>query len=208
MLKKMFSVIILGLFLAALIVPVVFAAVNAQSAGTNLGVVERVNFSTGLTATKSGSTVTVVPSGTQVVTGGTINGAVIGGTSPAAGSFTTLDVSTSASMDGITVNWTDLKLISSTGINWQDATIVGDATIADAEFTSIDVNGGTIDAATIGATTPAAVTGTVLTAITGINWVDAALFAQAYSGINWTDAHHICFDDAGVPSSDADGTCP
>lgn len=42
----------------------------------------------------------------------------------------------------------------------------------------------------------------------GINWVDASLFQRAYSGINWTDAHYLCFDDNGVPSSDADGTCP
>jgi ABC-type oligopeptide transport system substrate-binding subunit len=97
--RKMFSMLVLALFLA-LTSSVVFAAVNAQNSGTNLGVVEKVNFSTGLTATKSGSTATVVASGTQAITAGTINGAVIGGVTPAAGTFTAL-TATSAEVDGI-----------------------------------------------------------------------------------------------------------
>jgi hypothetical protein len=57
----------------------VFAAVNAQSAGTNLGVVERVNFSTGLTATKSGDKVTVTTTAAQTPTSVTVGSPTIGG---------------------------------------------------------------------------------------------------------------------------------
>lgn len=65
------------------------------------------------------------------------------------------------------------------GINWTDATAFGTGSSVSADkFTG------------------------------SFNWTDLYLFQQAYSGINWTDAHYICFDDNGVPSSDADGICP
>jgi hypothetical protein len=94
------------------------------------------------------ATDTVLTGGT--ITGGAFNGTV-GATTPSTGVFTTLKARTSLDNVGASINWTDATIANSTGINWQDATIVGSATIADANWTSIDVNGGTIDGATIGA---------------------------------------------------------
>ena len=81
-----------------------------------------------------------------VVTGGTIDGAVIGGTTPAAGSFTTLAASSNATVGGTFA-------VTST------STLSGTATI-----TSADINSGSMDNTTIGASTAAAGTFTDLTA--------------------------------------------
>lgn len=70
-----------------------FAAVGVKEDGLMVGTATDINFATGFDTSSDGSTVTVNNSGTQTITGGTINGAVIGGTSPAAGSFTTIGYS-------------------------------------------------------------------------------------------------------------------
>lgn len=72
------------------------------------------------------------------VNGGTVDGAVIGGTTPAAGTFTTLNASGGGALTG---TWTNLGSV-----------------------TTVDINGGTIDGATIGASS--ATTG-VFTTIRG-----------------------------------------
>lgn len=61
-----------------------FAAVGVKSAGSNLCTAADVNFSTNTTVTCDGSTATVVGSPSQTITGGTIDGATIGQTTPAA----------------------------------------------------------------------------------------------------------------------------
>ena len=82
-----------------------------------------------------------VPSGTidlsgATVSGGAINGAPLGASSPASGTFTTLTANNGLTVSGGTVNLT--------GITVSNAGVV----------TTIDINGGTIDAASIGRTAP------------------------------------------------------
>lgn len=78
------------------------------------------------------------------VDGGTVDGTVIGGASPAAGSFTTLNASGGGSLGG---------------------TFTGSPSFTgNPSFSNIDVNGGTIDGTTIGGASAAAGTFTALTA--------------------------------------------
>lgn len=113
------------------------------------------------------------------INGGTIDGAVIGGTSPAAGTFTNLTatgntVIGNAATDTVTVtadvasslipsadNTHDLGAV---GSEWRDLYITGTANIDSLVADTADVNGGTIDGATIGATTRAAGNFTTLNA--------------------------------------------
>ena len=75
------------------------------------------------------------------INGGTIDGAVIGGSSAAAGTFTNL---------------------TGTGtINFAGATVSNGGSV-----TTVDINGGTIDGAVIGGASAAAITGTTITATT------------------------------------------
>ena len=75
------------------------------------------------------------------INGGTIDGAVIGGSSAAAGTFTNL---------------------TGTGtINFAGATVSNGGSV-----TTVDINGGTIDGATIGGSSAAAITGTTITGTT------------------------------------------
>lgn len=75
---------------------------------------------------------------TVAITSGTINGVVIGGITPAAGTFTTLNANGGGALTG---TWTNLGSV-----------------------TTIDINGGTVDGAIVGGTTPAAGTFTNSTA--------------------------------------------
>ena len=75
------------------------------------------------------------------INGGTVDGAVIGGSSAAAGTFTNL---------------------TGTGtINFAGATVSNGGSV-----TTVDINGGTIDGAVIGGASAAAITGTTITATT------------------------------------------
>ena len=75
------------------------------------------------------------------INGGTIDGAIIGGSSAAAGTFTNL---------------------TGTGtINFAGATVSNGGSV-----TTVDINGGTIDGAVIGGASAAAITGTTITATT------------------------------------------
>jgi hypothetical protein len=71
------------------------------------------------------------------INGGTVDGAVIGGSSAAAGTFTSLNASGGGALTG---TWTNLGTV-----------------------TTIDINGGTVDGAVIGGASPAAITGTTIT---------------------------------------------
>ena len=93
MVKKL-VLVLMALFL---ITGVAMAEIDSQSGGTDIGTASKINFSTGLTATRSGLVTTVVANsnGTAAgITSGTINGAVIGGSTPAAGTFTSLVATT------------------------------------------------------------------------------------------------------------------
>ena len=85
--------------------------------------------------------------GAVSITGGTINNTVIGGTTPAAGNFTTVDataleVTTLRAKDGTAAG----SIADSTGV----------VTLASSVLTTTDINGGTIDGAVIGGSFPAA----------------------------------------------------
>lgn len=95
------------------------------------------------------TTTTTAVIGTVDINGGTIDGAVIGGTTPAAGTFTTVGF-TSVDIDGGTI----------------DATVIGGAVPAAGTFTAgtfttgtiatADINGGAIDGTAIGGAVPGA----------------------------------------------------
>lgn len=128
---RKFLAFVMVVALLAVSVPV-FAAIKVANNGTDKGVVEQINFTTGTTATRAGQIATVAVTGcsaTPTVTGGTINGAVVGGSSPAAGTFTSLVASAPNFTDGTVntadINWsslTDAQLKANTSINWADVT--------------------------------------------------------------------------------------
>jgi hypothetical protein len=78
------------------------------------------------------------------INGGTIDGTVIGGVTPAAGTFTTLNATGGGALTG---TWTDLGSV-----------------------TTVDINGGTIDGTTVGAAAAASVRGTTVEATTSIGY--------------------------------------
>ena len=131
--------------------------------------------------------------GSVVILGGTIDGTVIGGTTPAAADFTTMDTTGNASVGGTfavtgtstftgamsagSLTTTGNSTHATVDINGGaiDGTIIGASTAAAGSFTTVstsgqatlatvDINGGAIDGTIIGATTPAAITGTTVTA--------------------------------------------
>ena len=120
-----------------------------------------------------------------VITSGTIDGTVIGGTTPAAADFTTMDASGNATVGGTfavtgTSTFTGTTTHATVDINGGtiDGTVVGASNAAAGSFTTVttsgqailasaDINGGTIDGVVIGGTTAQAITGTNITANTG-----------------------------------------
>jgi hypothetical protein len=103
---------------------------------------------------------------TTDINGGTIDGTVIGGSSAAAGNFTTVDataleVTTLRAKDGTAAG----SIADSTGV----------VTLASSVLTTADINGGTIDGAVIGGSSAAAGTFTTVNATTvNATTVDAA----------------------------------
>lgn len=79
---------------------------------------------------------------TADINGGTVDGAIIGGSTPAAGTFTTAVANTSVTTPSLTVS-------------------------TSANITSPTITGGTINNSVIGGSTPNAITGTTVTATTG-----------------------------------------
>jgi hypothetical protein len=161
---------------------------------------------TGITSVVTAGTVThnidstvATLTGTQTLTnktltspdinGGTVDGAVIGGTTAAAGSFTNITVSGTVDgrdvaadgtkLDGIealadvtdTTNVTaagalmDSELTNITAVKAlnQGVATTDSPSFAGATLTTADINAGTIDGTVIGGTTPAAITGTTIT---------------------------------------------
>jgi len=103
-----------------------------------------------------------------VITGGTIDDTVIGGTTPAAADFTTMDTTGNATIGGtfgVTGNTTLSGTLGVTGVSTFSDTVTvpnltstGTATIA-----TVDINAGTIDGTTIGASSAAAGSFTTVT---------------------------------------------
>ena len=118
------------------------------------------------------------------ISGGSVNGSIVGGTTPAAGTFTTLTANTSlvgtlgtaaqasvTSLGILTVlNVDNLRAdgnaITSTNSNGDiDLTPAGTGEV---NITKVDIDGGAVDGTIVGAATPAAGTFTTLTANTSI----------------------------------------
>jgi hypothetical protein len=93
------------------------------------------------------------------INGGTIDATVIGGATPAAADFTTMDTTGNASVGG-TFNVTGTSTFTG-GMSAGSLTTTGNATLA-----SVDINGGSIDNTNIGSTTPTTVVGTTISATT------------------------------------------
>jgi hypothetical protein len=118
---------------------------NTLIAGT-LGV-------TGL-ITASGGVSGAVTSSNATLSGGTVNGMIIGGTTPAAATVTTLTANTSVSSDSISSRQTDTDLtISANGtgkVNVNDLlNVVGDFSVATNKFNVVATTGNTTVAGTL-----------------------------------------------------------
>jgi len=112
---------------------------------------------------------------TADINGGTIDGTVVGGATPAAGTFTTVTATGNvtlgdAATDTVTVN-ADIASdlipsvdgtydLGAAGSEWQDLFIDGTANIDSLVADTADINGGTIDGVTIGGAVAGAITGT------------------------------------------------
>lgn len=120
---------------------------------------------------------------TPAITGGTINNATIGATTPTTAVFTSLTVndnSTFGSSNTDTINFvgrvnsdfdpaTDNTYdLGRTGHEWRNLYLTGTGNIDSLIADTADINGGTIDATTIGATTPSSGAFTTVTASTAI----------------------------------------
>lgn len=141
---------------------------------------------TSYSTTGSGTVVALATSAaltTPAITGGTINNATIGATTPTTAVFTSLTVndnSTFGSSNTDTSTFTGRVASEFTpstnntydlGRNsheWRNLYLAGTGTIASLVATTADINGGTIDATTIGATTPSSGAFTTVTASTAI----------------------------------------
>lgn len=152
---------------------------------------------------------------TADINGGTVDGVVVGGSTAAAGTFTTLTstgntVLGDAATDTVTVNAdvaSDLIPsvdgtydLGAVGSEWQDLFVDGTANIDSLVADTADINGGTVDGAvinnsTIGASTPAAGTFTTLSVSTS-STIDLS---------NNTSAGDLAVADGGTGSSTASG---
>ena len=102
---KKFGLLALILVMIVLIAIPAFADVTLKVANATAGRYEQINFPSGVTVTKDGIQADVVVSGassTPTITGGTINGATVGVSTPAAGKFTTLQSTGTATLANIT----------------------------------------------------------------------------------------------------------
>ena len=125
-------------------------AVTSGGTGSNTAAGARTNLGLGTIATQNSNNVTV--------TGGTIDNTPIGQTTPAAGSFTTLN-STGGALNG-TVGATTPNTGSFTALN---ATSVGATTPGTGAFTTLNSTGGALNG-TLGATTPSTIAATTISA--------------------------------------------
>ena len=106
------------------------------------------------------------------INGGTIDGSIIGGATPAAITGTTIDANTDFTVgalvitNGVITDATGL-LITAVLTTVSGGSLTGTWTDL-GTVTTVDINGGTIDGSIIGGTTPAAITGTTIDATTDV----------------------------------------
>jgi hypothetical protein len=136
---------------------------------TNIAAVKALNQGVATTDSPSFAGLTAT---TADINGGTIDGAVIGGTTPAAISGTT------GTFSGLTATTADING------GTIDGAVIGGTTPAAGTFsgltaTTADINGGTIDGAVIGGTTPAAISGTTGTFSGAVSAADLNLNGAA-----------------------------
>ena len=141
---------------------------------------------TGVTATStasfSGATIDDLGTVTTAdINGGTIDGTVIGGSSAAAGTFTTANATT---VDATNIEVTNIKAKDGTAAG-SIADSTGVVTLASSVLTTADINGGTADAVVIGGSTAAAGTFTTFTS-TGIddNATSTAITIDSSENVN------------------------
>jgi len=114
-------------------------------------------------STAAAGTFTTGTIATADINGGTIDGSVIGGSTAAAGTFTTLNATT---VDATNIEVTNIKAKDGTAAG-SIADSTGVTTLNSAVLTTADINNGTIDSVIIGGSTAAAgtfTTGTIATA--------------------------------------------
>jgi hypothetical protein len=143
------------------------------------------------------------------ITGGTINGTTVGATTAAAGTFTDLTVndnSTFGSSNADTATFTARVASEFTpatnntydlGRNsheWRNLYLAGTANIASLVATTADINGGTIDNTTIGATTASTVKATTVTTTGTGSPTDAA--GQVY--LNGSTSNRVEWNTQGT----------
>ena len=126
--------------------------------------------------TPAAGTFTTLTATTVDLNGGNIDGTVIGATTAAAADFTTMDASGNATVGG-TFGVTGNTTIGGT------LGVTGVTTLGTANITSVDLNSGAIDGTTIGAATPAAGTFTVLTANTSLTAATADINGGTLDGV-------------------------
>lgn len=107
------------------------------------------------------------------INGGTIDATAIGGATPAAGSFTSLNASGGGALTG---TWTNLGSV-----------------------TTVDINGGTVDGAVIGGAAPAAITGTTVSDSKGnVREIPQNSQGGAYVVVAGDSGKHISITTGGV----------
>ena len=132
--------------------------------------------------------------GSITLSGGTIDDTVIGGTTPNAGTFTTLTATTvdlnGGAIDGTIIGATtpaaaDFTTMDASGNATIGGTlgVTGVTTLGTANITSVDLDSGAIDNTTIGAATPAAGTFTTLAANTSLTAATADINGGTLDGV-------------------------
>jgi hypothetical protein len=186
-----------------------YATASLTSAGRALlddasASAQRTTLGLGTLATQDANSVAITGG---AIAGVTINASVIGGTTPAAATFTTLNASGGGSLTG---TWSDLGTVTTMDLNGGtvDGAVIGGASAAAGTFTTlnatgggsltgtwsdlgtvttIDINGGTIDNSVIGGTTAAAGTFTTVSATTSVTTplvTNAGTLALSATGAN------------------------
>ena len=125
--------------------------------------------------TPAAATFTTMTATTVDINGGAIDGTTIGATVAAAADFTTMDASGNATVGG-TFGVTGNTTIGGT------LGVTGVTTLGTANITSVDLDSGAIDNTTIGAATPAAGTFTTLTANTSLTAATADINGGTIDG--------------------------
>ena len=150
------------------------------------------------TATLANATLDRITVGDADINGGAIDGAVIGGNSAAAGTFTNISGSGTLHAGGVVTFGERALTVSAAGVLSSSATAtLANATLDQITVGSADINGGAIDNTAIGGTTQAAGEFTTLSASSTLNVVGAS---------NFGPGNLASISAAGVVSGSGDST--